>query len=342
MLAKSSHQWLVDGEDIADVWTEGTDYEIATSDNDYLDWGDSQYNGTLSVLKNFGVNEGVTLQYKGVYNDGRTGFNQAVISDTISLTSVEEGVDEVGVYVSETEVVWNPLNDKHLLYDYLTGLGIEADADYNDGAQYDREVTIKMTSGGVPLDEVPDGYTMRIIDHATGEEVADDAFTWEYPTMAIDLRMMNDISLEVQVIYDASGDVLATRKLDVYFEMPVAGSLDMVNKAEIPASFTEWSNEVLVVAGKQRVTYPECYYDITWKVKPRVLNDSTYEYGEETVIGYGADLTVGVSDDLGLQTNSEQSWCVVSYTAAQRAACSFLTDDEEVCLTDGDGNTLIG
>lgn len=341
MLAKSKHQWQVDGEDIGDVWTEGTDYDVATSDNNYLNTYNSDYNGTLYVYRNFSVGNAVQLRYTGMFNDGRTGYNQAVMSDTLALTSTDSGVEEMGLLLSATEIVYNPLNDKHLLYDYLTGIGVDADSDYEDGAQYDRSVTIQMTLGGEPLDELADGCALSIIDHATGEELDDEAFEWDgSQTLSMDLRMVEDTSLEVQLLY--GGQVMATQKLDVYYEMPAADSMTMSNLADIPVALEDWSNSAVIVAGKQKVEYPECYYDITWHVTPRVQSGSSYAYGTQSVLGHGESVSCAVYEDLGLQkTASELSWCLVTYTAAQRAVCAVLADDDGDSLTDEDGNMLI-
>ena len=356
LLAKSYHQWYVDGEEIENVWEEGTadedgtitatnDYLVASSSNNYLGTGDSQYNGTIYIYKNIGVGEGVSLTYRGTFNDGRTGFNQDVASDTIAVITIDKGVDEVGIVVSQTEVLWNPLNDKHLLYDYLTGLGISADSDYNDGAQYDKDIDIRMTVAGVPLDEVSDGYTLKIIDNATGEEVDDEAVTWSYPTLSVDMRMVDDFSLEAQLVYDETGDILASQKIDLYFEMPDADSLDMLYKADIPVALanSEWGNTAIITVKGQTVTYPELYYAIEWYVRSRVLSNGAYTYSDSTLIGYGETVEdVSISDVLGLDpSSSETAWCEVQLNASQRAACAVMTDDSGNYLTDDDGNILI-
>lgn len=356
LLAKSYHQWYVDGEEIENVWTEsvtdedGTitetnDYLVASSANNYLGTGESQYNGTIRIYKNMPVGDGVSLTYRGTFNDGRTGYNQDVASDTMALVTMDQGVDEVGVVVSQTEVLWNPINDKHLLYDYLTGLGISADSDYNDGAQYDKEIDVRMTVAGVPLDEVTDGYTLKIIDHATGEEVDDDAITWNYPTLSVDMRMVDDFSLEAQLIYDATGNILASQKIDFYYEMPDADSLDILYKADIPVALagSDWGNTAIITLNGQKVEYPELYYAIDWYVRSRVLSDGAYTYGDKTLIGHGETIEgVSIADELGLDaSSSETAWCEVSFSASQRAACAILTDDSGDYLTDDGGNLLI-
>lgn len=343
----ASHAWLVDGQPIADVWTAGTDYNVCSSSNSYGGYGEA-YNGTLIVYKDIEPSNGVTLQYTGSFPDSRTGYDQPVRSDTMSLESVENGEDSIGLLVESKLHIYNPLADKHLLYDFLNANGGDtsgiSEADLTDGTQYDRTVNVWLTSGGVKLETLPDGYAVRIVDRATGEEWDDEAsLTYSYPTLTLDLRMFDDTMLEAQAVRtdDDGEETIAYREqIDIIFAMPQLESLKPRNKASLAVGQATWTNKALITTGRQIVKYPELYYDIAWFATPRVLSGTSYTYGDEKQIALGEEISVDAGE-LELDTSAERCWCTTRCEATERPACSVVLDEDGDALVDDDGNYLI-
>ena len=352
LLASSSHAWYVDGEEISSVWTEGTDYEVTSSSD--------EYNGTIKIYKNILVDAGVTLMYKGIFCDTRTGFNQEVTSDTIALNTVDGGMDEMDVVVSQKELVWNPIEDNLYLYEYLTGNGIATDLTEDtayDGHQYRRSVTVTLTRGGTVLEEVPDGYSLKLVSRtevtdsdgevflSEGEEITSDMLwvdEWDGTTLTLDMRCMYDLQIEAQLIYDDTGAVLSRKQIDFQYAMSQVSHQGVKNHCDIATGQETWSNEAIVNTRDKYVEYPELYYNITWYLQQRVLNSAgtAYETSDETELATGATVSVDESA-LGMGDTYDNNWCVTKYTLEERPVYVAVTDDDGNYLVDDDGNILI-
>lgn len=344
LLSSDYHQWWVNGEKIEDVWEEGTDYEIATASNDYLDWGDAAYNGTLCVYKNLRVLEGVTLYYTGMFCDTRTNFNQAVRSNTEGLTTVEGGTPVYALMIDEPIICYNPLKDNLLLYDYLVGIGETPDftqTEAKDGNQYYRSIGVYVTISGEKQYEMPDGYSIAIVDRETGEDATGEDYVlgWDYPYFKIDLRLMGDTDLEVQL--SDGENIIARKSIQVIYSMPKVEDVIAVNHQDLVSTADTWDNKAIINLKRKSVEYPEMCFDIRWYTQNRVLDGSSYTYGDETLQAIGEEVSVDV-DNIGIGTTANDCWFVSRVEVEDRGALSILTDDDGEALTDDDGKILIG
>lgn len=335
------HEWYVDGQEISSVWTadlsDGTykDYKIIADTSD-------EENGMLIVRKNLSAGESVALQYRGVFNDTRTGSNIVVTSDIIVLECLEAGDEEVSMDVSPSVITYDPLKDQRLLYDYLVGLGESASYE-DDGQTYLRTATVTILQGTEVLEGVPDGYTLGFFYRGTDTELTtDEALVVSISGMTItfDLRCMDDTEIEVRLTNDDTGVVLCRCSLDLVYQ-PTEVTVEPQSRADLTYSQDTYYNEAIVKTAKGVVEYPELYFNITWQTMA-VGEDTTGASDEETTVGYGATLELPV-DDIGMDkstSDTAQFWSKI--TLEGRAACTYLTDDNDAVLVDSDGNYLIG
>lgn len=330
------HEWYVDGQEISSVWAEGTDYEITANTA-------SGYNGMLTVYKNLGAGEAVTLSYRGVFTDTRLAMNRVVTSDEMTLECVDAGDDEVAMSASPSLIAYDPLRDGLLLDDFLTGRGVSHSYGY-DGQEYAQTVTLTILQGMTPLEGAPDGCSLVWVERSSETELTggEDYITgMDGLTLTLDLRCCDDLMLEARLTDDDTGVVLCRAAVDVTI-VPAAVTVAPKSAADIGHSQETYYNEAMVSTRKGAVEYPECFFDMRWYYMAVGEEDVTAsDEASRTECGYGESIALDV-DGVGMDKTSEdgaQFWMQIEVSG--REACGYLTDDDGVCLTDDDGNELI-
>lgn len=117
--------WLVNGQDITEVWNK-EDYAVA-------DGKDGTYKrGTLIVTKNIKSGTQCELHLEAAFNDSRTKDNYRVMSDRIMLSTTSLSQDEYAISVSRRLVKYDMFKDRLLERDYCVANGLEPDMDADD------------------------------------------------------------------------------------------------------------------------------------------------------------------------------------------------------------------
>ena len=205
-LASDQHAWFVNSTPIAKVWKEGTDYEIIKDDTDD--------NGSLKVMRNITPGEVAALSYTGMFYDFRTGTNNSVNGSGMALTTTDKGGNKLACCVDCEQLIYDPLKDELLLYEYLVAEGIETAgqrAKFVNGKSYERTVTITLTQGDATLTKLPAGITMRLVERgktaalAAGTLQHPEIKSIAYPTIGFDMRFTWEKEFEVQFV-DSKGN----------------------------------------------------------------------------------------------------------------------------------------
>ena len=191
-------KWYVNEKPIAEVWTEETD---AVTNADYvIDRSDTDTRGTLIVKKNLPASDKAVLHFTGQFLDWRTGIAYTVESDDLALTCTDKGADAVQCYVDKPLIVYDPLFDNLLLYEYkaargLTGSGNRDDA--KDGKCYEQDVNVILTIGTKQVESLSGtGYKMRVARLGTEipltpkSESAPELTFAAYPRISFDMRLV--------------------------------------------------------------------------------------------------------------------------------------------------------
>lgn len=337
--------WFVDDEPIASVWQAGTDYDIVTTADDMR--------GTLRIYKNIEVGEKASLRFKGEFLDWRTGAVYAIESDDAVLSCVEKGENELKVSVDKPTVVYDPLYDELLLWEYKHARGIattgtRAEAKAN-GKSYEQEVNILLTDGGSPLDVLPTGMTMRLVELGDttaivpGSVQHPEIVSVTFPKIEFDMRLLDKGDYEVQFL--VSGQVVASCAFGAATEvtMPVGSSKPRFG-ADLPVSVDWYRNFAMVNLAADIVEYPELYYLLTWHTQARRMitenNTDSWIYGDEKDWQLGEEMSAAVAE-LGLGLTEKDNFFDVWFDIEAHATRELLLDESNAVLTDESNVALI-
>lgn len=270
-LASDQHAWFVNSTPIAKVWKEGTDYEIIKDDTDD--------NGSLKVMRNITPGEVAALSYTGMFYDFRTGTNNSVSGSGMALTTTDKGENKLACCVDCEQLIYDPLKDELLLYEYLVAEGIETAgqrAKFVNGKSYERTVTITLTKGDATLTKLPAGITMRLVERgktaalAAGTLQHPEIKSIAYPTIGFDMRFTWEKEFEVQFV-DAKGNVKTSTGITLIRDMSLLTQHDVARGNDVVPGQQRYNNHGIFAAGSQLIQYPELYYNIQWWTQARVI-----------------------------------------------------------------------
>lgn len=338
-LSVADMEWTVDGEPIADVWTVSTDYEIDTSASDTR--------GMLRVKKNLPASGKAVLRFKGKFLDWRTGIVYSVESDELALTCTDKGSDVLDCCVDKPNIVYDPLYDDLLLYEYKVARGITVQgsrADYITGKCYEQSVNVLLTNGTAELAALPAGTTMRVVKLGTStaltpnSEAAPELLYATYPTVKFDMRMIAKGEYEVQFLQ--SGNIVSRCTIGMSTQTTMPASGKPLRGADLTPSMKVYQNQVLVNLEDNVVDYPELYYLIQWYTQAKYNDNGVWKYAAEKIWQRGEYIVAAIADlDIGNTVNDSffDQWFDVDAHPA-RQLCK---DENNVVLTDENNVFLI-
>ena len=331
--------WTVDGNPIESVWTEGVDYEIIKTEDDTR--------GALKVFKNLGANEKAVLHFNGKFLDWRTGIIIDVYSGDAALTCTDKGDDIMNCHIDKPVVEYDPLFDDLLLYDYKKAREIPVHgsrADYINGKSYEQTVNIVLTDGTKECDTLPDGISMKIVKLGSdtalvaNSEANPEVMEISYPNIKFDMRLIDKADYEVQFLKGSTMICRATICLHTSCTMPVFGH--GTSGADIASSQKEYFNSAMLNLSDRQVEYPELYYLIQWFTQAKYNDNGTWKYAAQKTWQRGVNLEAAVSD-LGIGLTKNNSFFDFWFELEAHKPCQLLTDENDLILTDEDGNFLI-
>ncbi|MCF0201802.1 MAG: hypothetical protein HUK08_00420 [Bacteroidaceae bacterium] len=335
-------QWFVDGEKlpIAGKWVKGTDYDIITTSDDTR--------GAIKIYKNIAANEKAILTFKGVFNDWRTGINYNVESDEIALFTTDKGANQQSCTVDKPIIVYDPLYDDLLLYDYKKANNIPVTgqrSDYINGKCFEQSVTVNFTDGETALATLPSGTTMRLCVLGTttpitpNSEAHPEVMAAAYPTVKFDMRQIARADYEVQFVTDSKIICRAAIGLETTVTMPMNGQ--PMNNADIPVSTQQYFNYALLNLADRQVDYPELYYLLTWFTQAQVNDGGVWRYAEVKRWQDGTDMSAPI-EGLGIGITRNDSFFDIWFDLTPHDRDTLLLDENGVALCDEDNNLLIG
>lgn len=339
-------EWFVNEKPIAEVWTEETN---ADTNADYIiDRSDSDTRGTLLVKKNLPANDKAVLHFKGTFLDWRTGIAYTVESDDLALTCTDKGADAVQCYVDKPSIVYDPLFDNLLLYEYKAARGltvIGSRDDYKDGKCYEQDVNVILTIGTKEVTSLSDtGYKMRVVHLGTDvpltpkSESAPELTYAAYPRISFDMRLVAKGEYEVQFVKD--NKVVARSPIGIRTQVTMPTEGQGLRGADIAASQKTYANTAIINVRDRLVEYPELYYLIRWFTQAQYNDNGVWKYAAEKEWQHGTDMLVEVAD-LGIGTTKNDSFFDYWFTVDAHPTATLCTDEAGNVLTDEGGNFLI-
>lgn len=334
-------EWYVNEKPIADVWENEEDYIIDQSDSDTR--------GTLIVKKNLPASDKAVLHFKGTFLDWRTGIAYTVESDDLALTCTDKGADAVQCYVDKPSIVYDPLFDNLLLYEYKAARGLTVIGqrdDYKDGKCYEQDVNVILTIGTREVKSLSEtGYKMRVV-HLGAEtpltpksESAPELTYAAYPRISFDMRLVAKGEYEVQFFKD-DNKVVARSPIGIRTQVTMPTDGQGLRGADIAASQKTYANTAIINVRDRLVEYPELYYLIRWFTQAQYNDGGVWKYAAEKEWQHGTDMLVEVAD-LGIGTTKNDSFFDYWFTVDAHPTATLCADEAGSVLTDEGGNFLI-
>lgn len=332
--------WYVNEQPIDDVWRFDVDYTIDQSDSDTR--------GTLLVKKNLPASDKAVLHFKGTFLDWRTGIAYTVESDDLALTCTDKGADAVQCYVDKPLIVYDPLFDNLLLYEYKAARGLTVSGnrdDFKDGKCYEQDVNVILTIGTQEVRNLSDtGYKMCVARLGTekpltpNSEASPELTYAAYPRISFDMRLVAKGEYEVQFVKDNKVVARAPIGIRTNVTMPTDGQ--GLRGADIVASQHTYANTAIINIRDRLVEYPELYYLIRWFTQAQYNDNGVWKYAKEKEWQHGTDMLVEVAD-LGIGTTKNDSFFDYWFTVDAHPTATLCTDEAGSVLTDEGGNFLI-
>lgn len=329
-------KWYVNGEDITTVDGWKDMYTIYTNGDD---------RGKLAIRRNVEVGEQFALRFEGKLYDSRTGQTLPIVSDEVNIGTTPSGDDAFGACIdTDPSLIYNPVLDKLLVYDWRVAHGEMAASDKAEAAATDHtaylrrigislfrgrklytgtDVTAKIYSvgsasgGGVTLTEIDtDDAGCEIVELDAGH-------------VDIDLRLVESRTYYVKLLREdnevASVQFTVTRAHPSFHAEPANGG-------DFMATDTQHYNEAMLSSGGKVISCPSAAFDIAWKTDTALKTAMSWGEGATALI----DL-----EEAGVGVDYDDSWMDIYLEARQRGAYSVATDENGDVLTDENGQELI-
>lgn len=240
-----------------------------------IDNTDSITRGSLYVKRNFTANDKQSVYFEADLLDYRTKKLTHITTDPVTLSTVKKGADTYGMGIGcDSNITYNPFNDKLALYEYkvANGLQVAADATRNacmDGNQYLKTIPIDVY---LSKKRITSGYAIKVyrVDNV-GKQSEIAASTADKPTeivslsltsMVIDLRMYDKCDYILKAV--VGGKVVAQYQFNTLHIYPTL-KFDFANKSRIRYGQMERVNRLIVHCQSKVVEYPARILKINWK-----------------------------------------------------------------------------
>ncbi len=322
--------WTVNGTEISKVWTEGTDYSVGTTGSE---------RGDLKIMRNTGVSERFALQFSAEIVDERTNVNIPVTTDEVTLNTVAKADDAYSLALGDDEtIMYNPVLDRLLLYDYKVAHGIIAASSTERAARLDekaylRTILITVFKGA---SKVTSGYTVKLYRKSGTSQTEISAGTTEAAVIGttevqIDLRLVESASYEVKA-FVGSKEVCSKQfsVARVYPKYAVSAG----QNTDIAPSQDNRRQEALVSSEGRVVECPASVYLLQWSTTATDNGTTTTRQWQE------GDVAVFDIADTGLGESSDEEM-EIAVDAEYKPPMEFFSDGSEA-LTDENGECLIG
>ncbi len=310
-----------------------------------IDTSESTSRGTLTIKRNLASNEKQQLRFEADLYDYRTDRLVPIVTDTITLYTVDKGEDMYGIGISAgTHVNYNPYSDKLLLYDFKVANGIVTASNTTreecfDGEQYERTIPIDVYKGKT---KITTGYTLELYRVTNGAktriypstaDAPNEVMSFSLTALTLDLRMVEQAEYLVCLV--VSEKTMAQVQFSVARFYPPIKQPEFYNQSEISWGETKRSNKIIITHNHKVVEYPGRILKLVWSTTAysNGVEKKTKQWQEGEKCEY--DL-----EDTGFGV-TEKDYLVENLDYEQKGACELLTDEDGNYLTDEDGNILI-
>lgn len=340
-LSIDSIKWFFNGVDITTIPAFAGKYEIITTSD--------ELRGAIKIMRNIPVTEKYNITFEGKFEDWRRGKIETVQSNELSMFTTDVGEDLYRISVNTPHVLYKPILDNLLLYDFLVSNNIIPPGDrsaYKDEQSFERAVSMIISSGNNSLPSIPSGLTLEL--RVLGESTAivpnsvqhPEVISITFPYIEFDLRLIEKNEYELRLLRGerqlAKASFSIRREDEPIFESyPTKGS-DVSPHQEM------YYNQALINLKDMTLTYPELYYKIMWFTEAMRYDSvlATWVSAGEVQHNIGQRLEIPLSDT-GIGVTKNDNYFAVGFDAEPREAYALATDPGGDPYTDSSGNYLL-
>ena len=322
-------KWLCDGVDITTIPAWQGKYEIGTT---------GSTKGSLTVKRNFTPSEQVSLVFKAVLSDPRTGINYPIETDPVVFSCAVKSQDQFSVGIGDSQIIqYDMFKDKLAVYDYKVAHGLlaasaAAKTAATDENAYIRDIPVSVFRGEQPM---TNGFTLkyyRVNSDLTLTDLQltdDEIISFDNAHIVLDLRLVVKADYLVKAIVE--NREVAQIQFSVNRIYP-AFSIRPTNGIAISPGDIDRTDVAMVDCDGNIVECPEVMLRMVWKTDSSTLTGKVHNEGERA---YFLLASTGIGD------NYTNDWLDVYVEADHKVAHCVAIDELGKVLTDETGTDLI-
>lgn len=322
-------KWLCDGVDITTIPEWQGKYEIGTT---------GSTKGSLTVKRNFTPSEQVSLVFKAVLADPRTGVNYPIETDPIVFSCSVKSQDQYSIGIGDSQIIqYDMFKDKLSVYDYKVAQGLitastASKANATDENAYIRDIPVSVFRGEQPITT---GFALKYYRvnsdlSLTDLQLTDDEIiTFDGTHIVIDLRLVVKADYLIKVI--AENQEVAQIQFSVNRIYP-SFSIRPTNGIAISPGDIDRTDIAMVDCDGNIVECPEVMLRMVWKTDSATLNGKVHNEGERA---YFLLASTGIGD------NYTNDWLDVYVEAEHKVEHRVATDENGNVFTDENGTDFI-
>ena len=323
--------WYVDGTEISEVWTEGTDYEILTVGSD---------RGGLVVYRNIPTTEQHRLHFEAVLADSRLGQNIEVKTNDVTLRTIDLAEFQYKISVGCDPVVhYNPFTDPLLIFEHKQSHGIAQNVTEQQAAasklSYLCNIPIMVFKGDAQA-TAEDDYTVKLFRIGANNALTEIDASPEHEVqeldrnhILIDLRLIDDDNYAV-IVY-VRGEEKDRTQFGLKRLKPKYTQITHANQTGIvPTAKARYDYLTMEHNGKI-LDCPGLSLQIVWYTDTEYKKGVMHNEGEDTLFSLSKT---------GIGANYDDDWLEIYTNIEYKPAYSGATDGEYI-LTDETGKPFI-
>lgn len=340
-LSTESIKWYFNGVDITTIPEFTGKYEIVTTSD--------EFRGSLKIMRNIPTTEKWNITFEGKFEDWRRGKIETVQSNVLSMYTTDIGEDLYKISVNTPHVVYKPVLDNLLLYDYLLSNNLISQGNrsaYKDEHSFERSVFLIINSGDNTLSVIPPDLALELrVLGETGAIVPGsiehpEVVSISFPNIEFDLRLIEKAEYEIILLRGVKQ--LAKTSFSIRRENEPTYKCDPIKGSDISPHQQMYYNQALVSLKDMTLTYPELYYKIMWFTEARKYDTVLMKWirAGEVKHNIGQRLEILLSDT-GIGVTKNDNYFSVGFDVEPREAYGLATDPLGEIYTDSSGNYLM-
>lgn len=340
-ISTQSIKWKFNGVDIKDIPEFAGKYEIITANN--------ELRGSLKLFRNTPVVETWIISFEAQFEDWRRPKIETIQSNELSMFTTDLGEDLHRISVDIPHIVYNPIKDNLLLYDYLVANNLIEPSNreaYKDEHSFEKSVELILNSGDTNITTLPDNTTLQLYEIGSTTPIVPNSLinpevvSIAFPLIDFDLRLIKKKEYEVRLYRNSRQ--LAKASFSIRREETKVLECSPIYGSDISPHQIMYFNKALVNINDGTLEHPEIYYKIKWFTEAKIYDSvsGAWVSAGEVKRNIGVDLEIPLSKT-GIGFTKNDNYIAVGFDVEPHGALQVATDEAGIALTDETGNFYI-